>query len=106
MGYVTSRALQARVRVIDPDSRSRALHRIFGHERHLRIFFFEILVDDRRLIDYRSAVYQHRDFAIGVEFQQLFRFVFEIALDEVMRNPLFREDKPCPVRVGSWSVGK
>jgi hypothetical protein len=90
MGDVTAGALQARVRVIDPDSRSRALHRIFRHERHLRIFFFQILVDDRRLIDYRSAVHQHWDFAIGVEFQQFLRFVFEIALDEVVRNPLFR----------------
>ena len=106
MGDVTAGALQARVRVIDPDSRTRALRRIFGHEPHLWILFLEILVDDRRLIDYRSAVHQDRDFAIGVEFQQLLRFIFEIALDKVMRNPLFRQDKPCPVRVGSRSIRK
>jgi hypothetical protein len=72
----------------------------------LGVFFFQILVDDGGLVNNFPVVYQHRDFAIGIEFQQFFRLVFQIAFNEIIRDTLFGQDKPCPVGVGSRTVGQ
>jgi hypothetical protein len=48
----------------------------------LRIFLFEVFVDDRGFVNDGVSIYQHGNFAVGVSFKQLLRFVFEIAFDE------------------------
>ena len=103
---VAGGVLQTRVAEVDPDARAGAQQGIFGHERGGRIFFLEIFVDDRRLVDHADAIYQYRNFRVGVKFQKIFRFIGKIALDEFERKFLFGQDNPCPVRVGSGLIGK
>jgi hypothetical protein len=70
----------------------------------LRIFLFQVFVDDRGFVDDGVAIYQHGNFAVGVSFKQLFGLVFEIAFDEFIGNLFFRQDKPCPVGIRSGTV--
>jgi hypothetical protein len=70
----------------------------------LRIFLFEVFVDDCGFVDDGVPIYQHGNFAVGVSFKQLFRFVFEIALDELVGYFFLRQDKPCPVGIRSRTV--
>jgi hypothetical protein len=72
----------------------------------LRIFLFQVFVDDRGFVDDGVAIYQYGNFAVGVSFKQLFRLVFEIAFDELVGYLFFRQDKPCPVSVRSGTIRK
>jgi hypothetical protein len=38
--------------------------------------------------------------------EKIFGLVAEVAFDQIIRNPFFRQDKPCPVSVGSGAVRK
>jgi hypothetical protein len=106
MGDVSAGALQAGVAVVDPYPHTRAGKQILRHERYLGKFFLEIFIDDRRFIDHGIPVHEHGHFPIRIALQKFFGFVAEIAFDELIRNLLFRQDKPCPVGVGSRTVGK
>ena len=81
------------------------MQRVAWQERNLRIFFFQIFVDDRRFVDDAVAIDQHRHFSVWIQSQEVFRFVAEVALDEFVRDFLLGQDKPCPVGVGSRLVG-
>jgi hypothetical protein len=72
---------------------------------YFRILIFEVFVDDRGFVYYGFSVNKHGHFSVGVPFKQFFRFVFEIAFDEFIRYLFFRQDKPCPVGVGSRAIG-
>ena len=106
VGDVTRGLLQARVGEVDPDARPRPLVGIFRHERYLGIFFFEIFIDDRRLVDHRVAIFQDGDFAVGIALEQLFRLILQVAFDALIGNVFFGQDNPCPVGVGSGQVSK
>jgi hypothetical protein len=71
----------------------------------LRIFLFQVFVDDRGFVDDGVAIHQHGNLTVGISFKELFRLVFEIAFDELVGYLFFRQDKPCPVGVGSGLVG-
>ena len=101
MSDIAAGALQTGIAVIDPNARPRSLERIFRHERHSGIFFVEVFVDDRRLVNDRVAVYQHRHLAVGIQLEQLPGFVLKVAFDEIVGELFFRQDKPCPVGVRS-----
>ena len=101
MGYFAAGVLQPRVAVIDPYPCARAPQGILRHKRYLRIFLFEVFVDDRGFVDDGVAIHQHGNLAVGISFKQLFRLVFEIAFDEVVGDLFLRQDKPCPVGVRS-----
>ena len=103
---ITRGLLQARVGEVDPDARPRSLVGIFRHERYRGIFFLQVFIDDRRLVDHRIAIFQNGDFAIGIALEQLFRLVLQVALDEIVGDILFGQDNPCPVGVGSRLIGK
>ena len=81
------------------------MQRVAWQERNLRIFFFQIFVDDRRFVDDAVTVDQHRHFSVWVQSQEVFRFVAKIALDEFVGEFFLGQDNPCPVRVGSGLVG-
>jgi hypothetical protein len=104
VGDFTAGVLQPRVAVIDPYPCPRAPERVLRHKRYLRIFLFQVFVDDRRFVDDGVAIYQYGNFAVGVSFKQLFRLVFEIAFDELVGYLFFRQDKPCPVGIRSGTV--
>ena len=76
------------------------------HESYFGVFLFEVLIDDRGFVNDRLVIHQHGNFAVRIEFEKLPGLVFEIALDEFIRNFLFGQDKPCPVRVRSRAVRK
>jgi hypothetical protein len=82
MGYLAAGVLQPRVAVIDPYPCPRTPQGILRHKRYLRIFLFEVFVDDRGFVNDGVPIYQHGNFAVGVSFKQLPGFVFEIAFDE------------------------
>ena len=103
---ITRGLLQARVGEVDPDARPRPLVGIFRHERYRGIFFLQIFIDDRRLVDHRVAIFQHGDFAVGIALEQLFGLILQVALDEIVWDVLFGQDNPCPVGVGSRLIGK
>ena len=103
---ITRGLLQARVGEVDPDASTRPLVRIFRHQRYRGKFFLQVFIDDRRLIDHRVAIFQHGNFAVGITLEQLFRFVLQVALDEIVRDVLFGQDNPCPVSVGSRLIGE
>jgi hypothetical protein len=63
---ITGGALHAGVTVVDPDSDARPRERVFGHQRHLGILFFEVLIDNRGLVNNCITVDQHRNFAVGI----------------------------------------
>ena len=75
------------------------MQRVAWQERNLRIFFFQRFVDNAVTVD------QHRHFSVWIEFQEVFRLVAEVALDEFVGEFFFGQDNPCPVGVGSRLVG-
>ena len=81
------------------------MQRVAWQERDLRIFFFQIFVDDRRFVDDAVAIDQHRHFSVWIQSEEVFRFVAEVALDEFVGEFFLGQDKPCPVGVGSGLVG-
>jgi len=46
-------------------------------------------------------MHKHRYFGVRVELKKICWFIFEIDFNEVVGEPLFRQDNPCPVSVGS-----
>ena len=106
MGDVTACALEPGVAVVDPNSYPRTLKRVLGKKRYFGIFLFQVFIDDRGFVDHGVVVHQHRNFAVGVEFEEFLGFVAEIAFDEVAGNFFLCQDKPCPVSVRSGAVGK
>src|SRR5688572_2537398 len=105
MGDVGSGGMQPGAHIVDPDPCSGAKQEIGGHERDLGKLLFQVLVDDRRFVDDTVAVDQYRHFAVGILSGQVFGFVLEIYLDEIIGNFLLRQDNPCPVGVGSGVTG-
>jgi hypothetical protein len=93
--------MYAGVEEIDPDAHLGALEIILWQQPHLRIFFLQVFVDDRGLVNHAVAVHQHRHFSIGIQFEQILRFFFQIDFDQLIGNFLFRQDNPCPVSVRS-----
>ena len=78
---------------------------IVGHEAGRGILLVEIFVDNGRFVNDSLAVNQGRNFAVRIDLQKVLRFVFEIHFDELVWNLFFRQDNPCPVRVGSAVAG-
>lgn len=73
------------VEEVDPDPSLCPLQRMLRHERHGRIFLVKVFVDNRRLVNHPLIVDEDRDFGVGVAFKEIFRFVFEVYLDEFIR---------------------
>jgi hypothetical protein len=53
------------------------------------IFFFQIFINDSRLVDHAVAVNQHRDLRVGIQFEKVFRFVFKIHFNELVGEFFF-----------------
>jgi hypothetical protein len=66
VGNTACGLLHASVTVVNPNSYARARERILWHQRHVRVFFVQVLIDDGGLVNNRIAVNQHRNFAIRI----------------------------------------
>ena len=86
---VVGRRMNTGVEKIDPDARLSPPELIRGQKADGRIFFFQIFVHDGRLVDDAVTVNQHRDLGIRIQFEKVFRFVFEIHFDELVGELFF-----------------
>ena len=93
--------MNACVAEVDPNTGACPGVQISRQQRDGGKFFVEILVDDRRFVNDSVAVDEDGNFRVGVYFEQVFRLVFEVDFNEFVRKIFFRQDNPCPVRVGS-----
>ena len=105
VGDISRGGLQTGVAEVDPDARPCAQERIGRHEPHLGILFFQVFVDDRRLVNHALAVNQHGNLAVRIEFEEIFGLVGKVAFDQLIGELFFRQDNPCPVSVGSRLIG-
>ena len=67
----------------------------------MRIFFFQVFVDDGGLVNDRLSIDENRNLCVGIEPEKVWRLVFEIDLNELVRKIFLCQDNPSPVRVGS-----
>ena len=51
-------------------------------------------------------VHKHGPLAVRIQIEEFLGFILEVAFDQFVGEPFFRQDKPCPVGVGSRTVGK
>lgn len=94
-------AVNARVAEVDPDPRPGTQIKIFGQQRNLRIFFFQIFVDDGGFVNDRLSIDENRNLCVRIEPEKIWRFVFEINFDELVGEIFLCQDNPSPVRIGS-----
>jgi hypothetical protein len=66
VGDITGGALHAGVAVVDPNSYVRPGQWVFGHQRRFGILFFQVLVDNRGLVNNRITIDQNRNFAVRI----------------------------------------
>ena len=66
VGDITRGSLHAGVAVVDPNSYVRPGQWVFGHQRRFGILFFQVLVDNRGLVNNRITIDQNRNFAVGI----------------------------------------
>jgi hypothetical protein len=101
MGDIGSGRVNSAVQEVNPNSCFRFLQRVFGQQRILWKFFFQIFINDCRLINDAIIVDENRDLGVRVEFEQFSGLIFKIDFQEFVRDFLFGEDNPCPVSIRS-----
>lgn len=86
---VVGRRMNTGVEKIDPDACLSPPELIRGQKADGRIFFFQIFIDDGRLVNHAVTIDQHRNLGIRIQFEKILRFVFEIHFNELVGELLF-----------------
>ena len=87
---IGSRWMNSAVHEVDPDARFGAQQGIARHQTNVREFFFQVLIDDGRLINDTRIIDQHRHFAVRISREQILGLFLKIDLNQIVRQLLFR----------------